>query len=290
MTEWVPGLDVSFSQITPAWCERRFAEGYRVAFVCLWTGGLAGNDGIKAVAENNLRTFREAGFVTGGYVNATPPDWWPLAVQMQHIVGNAGSEWNALQHVATDLEIPRLTFERASELADAIAAQGKRTEIAYSAAWFWNGHMGATTDPRWRQRFPRLWNAFYDSQPDIDFGARPYGPWSVADLVGEQYQGTTWLDGVQVDLNVFDLSYFAAQPGPAPEPTPGEEDDMPRLVRKQGTAHVYVVTGAHLESVVSEARAQALGYDLTKVEELLATHPIWDGIRVVQDGGTASDD
>ena len=260
------GLDVSFSKITPAWAAARFAEGYRVAFQCLWTGGMAGNPGILAVAENNLRTFREAGFVTGGYVNATPPDWWPLAVQIQHIRANAGSEWNALQHVATDLEIPRLTFVRAAELADAIAAEGKRTEIAYSARWFWNGHMGGTTDPRWKQRFPKVWPADYDGDPNPATAAL-YGPWVPADVIGKQYAGTTVLDGgVQVDLNTFDGAYFA----------PGEEtDDMARLVRKDGTTHVYVVTGARLESVVSQGLAEALGYDLSKVEDLPATDPIW---------------
>lgn len=54
-----------------------------------------------------------------------------------------------------------------------------------------------------------------------------------------------------------------------------ESEDMPRLVKKQGKNHVYVVTGAHLESVVSAARAAALGYDLAKVEELPTNHAIW---------------
>jgi len=69
----------------------------------------------------------------------------------------------------------------------------------------------------------------------------------------------------------------------------GQEDDMPRLVRKAGTSHVYVVTGAHLESVVSAERATALGYDLSKVEELPASDAIWK-VRSVNDGGPATDD
>ena len=68
-----------------------------------------------------------------------------------------------------------------------------------------------------------------------------------------------------------------------------EEEDMARLVRKAGTSHVYVVTGAHLESVVSAERATALGYDLSKVEELPASDAIWK-VRSVNDGGTATDD
>ena len=68
-----------------------------------------------------------------------------------------------------------------------------------------------------------------------------------------------------------------------------EEEDMARLVRKAGTSHVYVVTGAHLESVVSAERATALGYDLSKVEELPASDAIWK-VRSVNDGGPATDD
>ena len=68
-----------------------------------------------------------------------------------------------------------------------------------------------------------------------------------------------------------------------------EGEDMPRLVRKDGKAHVYVVTGAHLESVESQATADALGYDLSKVEVLPATHAIWKLARATYDEGVPED-
>src|SRR3990172_5095885 len=116
------GLDISFAKPPLDWWQRRKAEGYRVAFICLWTGG---------------------------YANAGPPTWWPLATQIAEIRANAGSEWATLNRVAIDLEISGLTMERAFELADALAAEGKRTDIGYTARWFWVGHMGNSRDPRW---------------------------------------------------------------------------------------------------------------------------------------------
>jgi len=213
------GLDLSFARPPLDWWQRRRAEGFEIMFQCLWTGGYAGNDGIRAVAADNLRNARAAGFIVGGYANASPPTWWPLATQVMEIRRNAGSEWAALDRVAIDLEIAGLTMARAFELADALAAEGKRTDIGYTARWFWSGHMGNSQDPRWL-RF-KLWNANYDWNPDIDFGAAPYGPWKMTDLVGEQYQGTTQLDGYAVDLNTFIDSAFAP-PVPTPVPTPEE--------------------------------------------------------------------
>lgn len=223
MPRWVKGIDLSFSRVPPGWVAKRQAKGFQVFAACLWTGGLAGNDGIKAVAENNLRAFREAGVLYMGYANASPPNWWPLSVQMEHIIENAGAEWGPLRRIAIDLEIAGLTYERALELGDTINGHGKETEIAYSAAWFWNGHMGGTTDPRWRQRFPWIWPADYDGDPRVET-TRLFGPWTLADVVGKQYQGTTSLDGVQVDLNIFDLDLFKPEAAPTPAPPPDREE------------------------------------------------------------------
>lgn len=220
------GLDISFSKITPQWIANRKAEGYEVFIQCAWTGGLAGNDGIKAVCEHNLKTAREGGLITCAYVNASPPTWWPLSKQMFHIKENCGSEWTNLQYVFMDVEIVSngqyVTPDRAIELANAIIAEGKDCDTLYSAKWYWN-QLPTGGDPRWHQHFPMLWNAFYDSHPDIDFPASPYGAWQYpGDVVGEQYQNTTQLEGVAVDLNTFVDFYF-------------EEDDMALTARQEQT-------------------------------------------------------
>lgn len=205
------GIDVSFSKITPQWAANRKAEGYEVFVQCAWTGGLAGNPGIKAVCENNLRCAREAGLISCAYVNASPPDWWSLPIQMNKIEANCGDEWERLLWVFMDVEIAGTTYERAAELAQHVGIEsGHICNTLYSAKWFWNT-LPSKNDPRWKARFPNLWNAFYDSNPDIDFPTSPYGLWQIADLMGEQYQNTTVLEGVAVDLNTFRDSYFSTE-------------------------------------------------------------------------------
>ena len=215
------GFDVAFSWITPQWAAARKAEGYRIGIQNLWTGGFAGNDGIKAVAENNLRVMREAGIITAAYANATPPNWWDIDVQVSNIIANAGAEWDNIKVIAIDVEIPGATLGRATELANALSSLGKDTRILYSGKWFWDS-MPNPLDPGWRLQFPLLWNAYYDNDPDVDFPAAPYGLWSVDALAMEQYVGTTDIDGVQVDLNSINFEQFM-----------GMEDDMadPEVIR-----------------------------------------------------------
>ena len=52
------GLDISFSEPSAQWWQDRRAEGYEAMVQNLWTGGFASNEGIKAVAANNLRRAR----------------------------------------------------------------------------------------------------------------------------------------------------------------------------------------------------------------------------------------
>lgn len=217
----VPGLDGSFTngKVVPVdWFRRRYAEGYRVYAQCVWTGGLAGNDGIKLVAAGNLLNAKAGGLKIVAYANASPPNWWSLPIQMQHIKENCGAAWPHVPLLPVDVELRGITYARVKELADALRAAGKNqaVEVLYSARWFWTSHMRNSRDVRWRRW--KLWNANYDFNPDVDYASAPYGPWTLADLVGEQYQGTTRLDGVDVDLNVFDLeALFPASPVPAPK-------------------------------------------------------------------------
>jgi len=222
----VKGLDISFSKPSAQWWRDRKAEGFGVAVQDVWTGGFASNDGIKAVAETNLRNARLAGFRVAAYANASPPDWWPLATQLQHIEMNMGAEWAHVKDVVIDVEIPGITKARVMELADGLEAAGKVADVLYTGRWFWTGHMGNTKDIAWR-RF-RLWSAHYDWNPDIDFGDNPYGPWTLAEVIGEQYQGSTNVAGGTIDLNTFMDSWMAPAAPPAPPLSP-EEDLMGKI-------------------------------------------------------------
>jgi len=199
MPNWVKGLDVSFSQTSYQWWKDRADEGYRVAGQCLWTGGYQNNAQLREVAELNLRCAREAGLLTIGYTNASP--WFNTGVSLSETLRNAGEEWQYLKAVAVDVEIDGLTL---ASIANMIAAVDDAVPAGvlvpiYSARWFWAGHLGDPHD--FADRL--IWNAYYDSDLDVDFPSWPYGGFSR--VFGEQYQGTTEIDGVSVDLNVFDL-------------------------------------------------------------------------------------
>ena len=250
------GLDIAFSMPSQQWWDDRREEGFEAMVQNVWTGGFASNDGIKAVAETNLRRARRAGYRRGLYANASPPDWWSIKIQMDNIKLNAGREWESVPDVAVDVEIPRTTMDRVMELADALEAAGKTADVLYTARWFWSGHMGNSINPRWL-RFD-LWSAHYDWNPDIDFQNSSYGPWILSDLVGEQFRGTTYInerDGKRqaVDLNNF-ISYWPRAPRPEPDPTPEPEPEGEKIV------------GKILDAAKAAANALVKGAQLTEGE------------------------
>mgnify|MGYP000326850443 CR=1 FL=1 len=255
------GLDGSFTggQVVPVeWFKRRRAEGYQVWAQCVWTGGLAGNDGIKRVAAGNLLNAIAGGLKVMAYANASPPTWWSLPIQMQRIKENCGAAWPFVQHLPVDVEIAGTTLARVTELANALKAEGKNSvEVLYSARWFWTGRMANSRDAAWLRWL--IWNANYDFNRDVDFGSASYGPWTVADLIGEQFQGTTRLDGVDVDLNVFDVARLfpvaLTPPAPPPEPegglTVGQFEELKRIIQEE---HNWVQVKVH-DAIVNRLAA-----------------------------------
>ena len=240
------GLDISFSKPSQQWWHDRRAEGFEVMVQNLWTGGFASNDGIKAVASTNLRRARLAGYKVAAYANASPPDWWSLKVQMDNIINNAGAEWGNVKDVVIDVEIPGITISRVMELADRLQDIGRTVDVLYSAKWYWSAHMGNSTDPRWK-RF-RIWPADYDGDPTIDW-PRPFGPWELADLIGKQYAGTTYIEGQAIDLNTFRDSWLSQPPVPElPEEPPVEEDIVGKIKDMMTRA------GAEIEAEIEAAK------------------------------------
>ncbi len=219
------GIDVSFSRVSPAWCQHRVAEGVRVFVQCLWTGGYQAHPGIRAVAEANLKDAREAGMITAGYLNTNP--WFPANISLIEAERNANTEWDRIGEnapgwhpfaggvVFNDVEISGVTEAQIKEHCEAITGAGKKTAI-YSARWFWTGHLGNAQWP-WLLDYD-IWAADYDHDPDIASAAL-FGPWSKADVIGKQYEGTVDVEGVDIDRNIFDLAFFG-------DSGTGQEDDM----------------------------------------------------------------
>lgn len=225
MTEWVYGVDASFSRVTREDFRRlRDQFGVRVFVQCLWTGGYQNNAGVKAVAEPNLSDAAAEGIVPAGYANTSPfygsIKWWSPEVSLAETKKNAGGAWSGLTVVSNDVEIRGVTERCIRETQALLKGEGKRVPY-YTAQWFWSGVLGNPQWP-WLLEDP-LWNAYYDGDPDIDFRHAPYGPWAQGHVIGEQYKGTTDIGGDDFDLNFFDLDYFR------PPAAPQEEDFMTAL-------------------------------------------------------------
>ena len=95
-------------------------------------------------------------------------------------------------------------------IAEAVAACGSFPRGIYTGRWWWAPNTG---DSRDFAHLP-LWHAEYTASPAVlpDFDAfQGYGGWTRPQMW--QFQGTTSLCGVTVDLNLRD----AAPPPPAPE-------------------------------------------------------------------------
>lgn len=186
MTDLLRGLDVSFSRISLAWAQARKAEGYAVLYQDLWSG-LSSPTG----ARDNLQAARNAGLLTGGYLCVHGNLSGSEAVQRAKAA--AGDEWPHLSAIAIDVEIDGVTEGIIAEACMTASAYSK--VCIYSADWFWKGHLGNPQWP-WLANYPKWWAA-YDGKPELRDG------W-----MGHQYQNTTNLDGVDVDLNVFDPAFF----------------------------------------------------------------------------------
>lgn len=201
-------LDFSFdaANITPAWCVNRLLEGYELAVCDLWTG----RQPIQG-AEQALRCWREAGGRTGGYFCVH--DSRPVAEHFNNARACAGAEWARLSVVAVDVEIDPVTTVTVRAAADAVTADGLRVAV-YTGEGAWSHLTGNSTDCA---DLP-LWDAAQGMAPSLEL-APPYGGWRRR--AGHQYQGTTAVDGIAVDVSLFDDMFIA--PGPTPGPTPDAE-------------------------------------------------------------------
>lgn len=182
-------FDVSFSKITPEWAEARLAEGYELLIQDLWTGNR-----LVKVAEENLRTWREAGGRVAAYFcihDATDID-----THFSRAREGAGGEWGNLAFLAIDVEIEPVSVASVLYAADLVLEAGLRP-VVYTGYWFWAGKMG---NPTGCEHLP-LWDASYGTEPALEMTYR-YGGWEVRAI--HQFRGTTNIDGVEVDLDLVD--------------------------------------------------------------------------------------
>lgn len=234
-SEWVEGVDISVYQgrvAAATWRELR-AIGQEVAVVGSWHG-LSENPH----AEHNLTAAAAAGLRIATYVALNGARSGREAVERGRRA--CGPAWDRLNFVALDCEIDGITSAIIRDAERAVRDAGLRPAV-YTARWWWRDRFG---DPRDFAHLP-LWNAAHDSDPDVDFGAGPFGGWTIDRLVGEQFSGTTTLAGLAVDRNVFRRAFVAqgaATPAPAGPPWLVREEGDPRAMTfvTDGVTRSYV--------------------------------------------------
>ncbi len=259
-------LDVAFSRITSAWAQARLTEGWEVLIQDCWTGGYANNDALRAVAESNLRVWREAGGKTAIYTNAAP--WRSPQVWFDETVKNAGSELQHITRVLVDIEIAEgNTVIKPADVRTYIKMwqDAGFTVATYSGDWyvgFWKIAPGQT----WVLGSPidfgvPYWYASYDNVPILGQPTHPLGP-----VVGKQYGGSPPdLDGVTVDFNVFEDSFFK-------DSKDSKEVDMFRAKLPSGAQYMITPRGTKIPVAFAQApvydRAGVVTVDVSE-EEIL---------------------
>jgi len=210
-----------------------------------WTGVIS-----PAPTLVNLNRARTAGFITAAYVVVNQ---LPGATSVGHARFACSAEWDYLNFVAVDVEVQTSLLSITGALKE-VRRLGKKSCI-YSSKNAWKYALNTTSlKAEW------LWNAYYDGDPDYDFFLNPYGGFTK--LAGEQYQGTTYLDGMAVDLNNFSAAFISL-----------EEDEMDE-------ATVIALIKAHAPQVIMDALATPDGVAFKglkrevaeEAQKLLAVH------------------
>lgn len=185
-------LDVSFDakSISPEWAKARLDDGWKLLIVNLWTGRTV-PDG----AQRALQLWREAGGLTAAYI--VVHDGVTAAMCVARAKAAAGDEWKRLAFVAVDVELEPITRETI-ETACALIEQDQLRPAIYTSRWFWQTRLNDSPDLANAGR--PLWDADYSHPPSLD--SPNYGGWTAR--VGCQYRGNKSIDGVTVDLNIFD--------------------------------------------------------------------------------------
>ena len=188
--------------ITPAWAQKQKEDGYSLMISQLW-GGWSKNDH----AEKALTICKGAGHQIAGYTYLT--ENYPGAYHVQRAKEAAGERWGDLKWLAIDCEFQGLTLGTIDEAVAEAENEGVHP-IIYTGEWFWRGSMG---NPQMFNNM-QLWTTYYNGT--LDLGDVPlYGGWGK--VYGKQLKGTTYIDGIGCDLNVFEDDEEKTEPPTYPD-------------------------------------------------------------------------
>lgn len=202
------GIDLSFHTVTEAQAQLVYDAGVRVAFQCLWTGVEA-----PRPREDNIRRLAAVGIIVCGYVSTSAG-----RTGLAHVQAGYDSLANDVQRmlvlVAVDHELLGYTFAVVKDAVDALRNRGYPS-LVYTSYNAWVNIFANPTMPKdWL-----VWNAFWDNDADYDFERYPYGGVTIDRIIGEQYTGAEWVEGINADRSLFQARFFhAAVPDPQPVP------------------------------------------------------------------------
>src|SRR5574341_1959335 len=128
----------------------------------VWTGSMT-----PATAPGNIQRALDRGWLVSVYGCTNMAS---AQSTVDHIAAGCGPNWERIQTISVDVELPT-TRDIVLDTLALLTSLGK-TPYVYSARWAWLKYMAGTTDPRFKAY--KLWNAYYDGQPDIDFWTAPY--------------------------------------------------------------------------------------------------------------------
>lgn len=193
-----------------------YEAGYRLAIVQAWGGGPVPG-GKNAYCAQQLAAARKAGMMTAIYFHLPPDTTTQTHLLVQAVKEAAGEEYQHVKFVAVDIEDEQLRplhpTDSRGRLANAISHIKDKPVVVYTSGRMWGkvmGNMGGF------EQYP-LWDAQYDKKAELDVGWVAYGGWRERAM--KQFQGTTQVAGISVDLNIGHLGRLGLSP-PAPEPAP----------------------------------------------------------------------
>lgn len=226
MSDFVYGVDLSFHRLTRENARLMRLGDVKVVMQNLWTGTKQPPFRVENLRILQEEGFTEPGYALGGYAVVLSPAWGRTGRQHMEMArsGMPSDLWNVLRRVPVDVETEDVRVSDIRQAVDRLHDLGKPRDI-YTNWNTWNNYL----DVRNPQEFSDcdLWNANWDGSPDIDFTDLTFGPWSITDVIGEQWSGGTRIFGAFVDRNQFRADAFGlidrvppVPPTPPPPPTP----------------------------------------------------------------------
>jgi len=223
MTDLVRALDVSVysGRTSRQWWRDRRAEGWELAVCGSWHG-----NSTNPFVQDQLGWAYEAGMMLATYVALSR--WHGGDEQVAEARHACGDFWPLLRFVALDMELPGLeAWHLDAALVELEWSKYFAPEATcYTGYWWWEpwvkNHFSEIA-----KCWPNLsaWVAYYDGRAALNLlttgppGTRPLPKLTgLGPIIGKQY-AATHIDGVAVDLNVFDAEWLKEdeQMGQTPE-------------------------------------------------------------------------